>query len=160
MSNLKIVRAQDKHSGEIATMFSHLHELHTGMDPFIFKPIDNIDSISADIRDKIISKSRLFLLAYIDDELCGYLEASFGITNESELFSSRKISKLENLFVYPSKRRNGCATALFNAFLDFAEERGFAEHIELDVMSENKQAIAFYEKLGFTPYKSIFKRGK
>ena len=155
---VRIVRAEDRHSGEIATMFCHLQNIHADIDPFLFKKIENVDAICADIQNKITSGSRLFLLAYVGEELSGYLEASFGISEESEIFISHKVAKIENIFIHESKRRMGCATALFNAFVDFADRLGFSEHIELDVMSENEGAIAFYKKIGFSQYKTVLKK--
>ena len=155
--SIEIIRAGVEHSGEIATMFANLQKIHTGIDKTLFKEICDLDKIAQAIKTSIEEKTRIFLLAYLDGEPCGYLEGSLAITEDSEIFIPRKISKIENIFVYPEKRRLGCATALWNAFFSYASSRGI-HHMELDVMSANNDAIKFYESLGFVPYKTTLIR--
>jgi ribosomal protein S18 acetylase RimI-like enzyme len=56
---------------------------------------------------------------------------------------------LEDLYVDDSARGNGLGRALVNAALERARARG-CRRMELDVNESNTDAIAFYERLGFT----------
>jgi GNAT superfamily N-acetyltransferase len=54
---------------------------------------------------------------------------------------------LEDLFVLPAHRRQGCAQALLRALAQIARERGCGR-FEWAVLDWNAPAIAFYESLG------------
>jgi len=54
---------------------------------------------------------------------------------------------LEDLFVKPAHRRNGCGQALLRALAALARERGCGR-FEWAVLDWNASAIAFYESLG------------
>jgi len=56
---------------------------------------------------------------------------------------------LEDLFVLPRYRRQGCAQALLRALAAIARERGCGR-FEWAVLDWNAPAIAFYESLGAT----------
>jgi ribosomal protein S18 acetylase RimI-like enzyme len=56
---------------------------------------------------------------------------------------------LEDLYVDDSARGTGLGRALVNAALERARARG-CRRMELDVNESNTDAIAFYERLGFT----------
>lgn len=56
---------------------------------------------------------------------------------------------LEDLFVRPEHRRQGCAQALLRALAGIARERGCGR-FEWAVLDWNASAIAFYESLGAT----------
>ncbi len=56
---------------------------------------------------------------------------------------------LEDLFVRPAFRRQGCATALLHALAALASERGCGR-LEWAVLDWNAEAIAFYRSLGAT----------
>ena len=54
---------------------------------------------------------------------------------------------LEDLFVQPAFRRQGCAKALLKALAELAVARGCGR-FEWAVLDWNASAIAFYESLG------------
>ena len=56
---------------------------------------------------------------------------------------------LEDLFVLPEHRRQGCAQALLRALAGIARERGCGR-FEWAVLEWNASAIAFYQSLGAT----------
>ena len=64
-------------------------------------------------------------------------------------FLGRRSLWLEDLFVQPAHRRQGCAQALLHALAALAVERGCGR-FEWAVLDWNEQAIAFYRALGAT----------
>src|SRR6185369_5236777 len=56
---------------------------------------------------------------------------------------------LEDLFVLPEHRRQGCASALLRALAAIAKERDCGR-FEWAVLDWNKPAIRFYQELGAT----------
>lgn len=64
-------------------------------------------------------------------------------------FLGRRGMWLEDLFVRPAYRRQGCARALLRAIAALAVERGCGR-LEWSVLNWNASAIGFYESLGAT----------
>jgi ribosomal protein S18 acetylase RimI-like enzyme len=56
---------------------------------------------------------------------------------------------LEDLYVRPEARRRGVASALVEACLERARERG-CRRVELDTNESNDAALALYERFGFS----------
>jgi ribosomal protein S18 acetylase RimI-like enzyme len=56
---------------------------------------------------------------------------------------------LEDLYVRPEARRRGVASALMEACLERARERG-CRRVELDTNESNDAALALYERFGFS----------
>jgi ribosomal protein S18 acetylase RimI-like enzyme len=54
------------------------------------------------------------------------------------------------MWVHPALRGSGAASALVQAVLDWAEERG-ATSVRLDVIEDNHRARRLYERHGFRP---------
>jgi GNAT superfamily N-acetyltransferase len=64
-------------------------------------------------------------------------------------FLGRRGLWLEDLFVYPAYRRQGCAKALLRTLAGIARDRGCGR-FEWAVLDWNTSAIEFYETLGAT----------
>jgi GNAT superfamily N-acetyltransferase len=64
-------------------------------------------------------------------------------------FVGRRGLWLEDLFVQPAYRRQGCAQALLRALAGIARDRGCGR-FEWAVLDWNASAIAFYQSLGAT----------
>jgi ribosomal protein S18 acetylase RimI-like enzyme len=62
-----------------------------------------------------------------------------------------------DLFVAPEYRRRGIAIALMAAAEDFARERGIID-LRLAVLERNREAQAFYERLGFRGYARVLRK--
>lgn len=76
------------------------------------------------------------------------------ITGKISLERSWIIEKtgiLNNLYVEEKYRGKGIATKLYERFCVEIKKEGIAK-IELHTMTNNKNAIKFYEKIGFEPY--------
>lgn len=85
------------------------------------------------------------LLAATADEAMGF--ALF--FHNFSTFLGRRGLWLEDLFVRPAHRRQGCALALLRALAAIARERGCGR-FEWAVLDWNRDAIGFYESLGAT----------
>lgn len=86
---------------------------------------------------------RALLVAEAEGRIVGFL---YGFLYQIPGMHVKPMALLDALFV--SEPYRGIATALFSAFRRFAAEKG-ACRIELKVMSQNENALRFYEKLSF-----------
>jgi len=71
------------------------------------------------------------------------------LTNES--LKTRHSGHLVSVFVHPEHRRQGIARALLERLLAQATQAGLRS-VRLEVVAENRIAIALYELLGFIAY--------
>jgi ribosomal protein S18 acetylase RimI-like enzyme len=82
-------------------------------------------------------------LAYDNDEYCGIAVSFLKEQNPQH-------AELMSMWVAPGHRRSGTGRLLVDAIETWARHRG-ADTFQLMVTRENIAAIAFYQRLGFTP---------
>lgn len=85
--------------------------------------------------------------AFEDDQLVGCLTAYWD--EEQNLKHSQKVGYTEYIFVCPPWRRKGIASALIAAALQYLKQHQM-DYAELQVKTNNREALQLYEKLGFT----------
>lgn len=83
--------------------------------------------------------------AYIDQEIVGSVMVYYDPDDQR---NEEKIGFTEHVFVLPSWRRRGIAKYLLREGLRYLKMRGLAE-AELEVVSDNRRALAVYESLGY-----------
>jgi ribosomal protein S18 acetylase RimI-like enzyme len=83
-------------------------------------------------------------LAELDGALAGILV----LRSSPTISSPDDWAEITELYVQPTARRRGVGTALIEATISFALERGCTD-LHLLVNPANEPAIAFYESLGF-----------
>jgi ribosomal protein S18 acetylase RimI-like enzyme len=94
------------------------------------------------------SSSSFFLGAFAGppDELV----AMAGLITGS-LLKTRHVGHLASVFVHPKVRRHGVARMLVERILSQAADTGL-HAVRLEVVAENRAAVALYESLGFVAY--------
>lgn len=81
-------------------------------------------------------------------ELVGYLAGS---TSEPGELRPVRLAELESMFVASPWRGQGLGEELANTFLAWAREQG-AVAVRVTAYAANQRAVAFYQRLGFTPH--------
>ena len=94
-----------------------------------------------------ILKQCIFI-AEIDEIPVGYI---CGEILDKKPWYLEKVASLTNLFVKKEYRRKNIGKYLLDYFKEFVKEKGINK-IEVNVMSNNINAIDFYEYLGFENY--------
>jgi ribosomal protein S18 acetylase RimI-like enzyme len=69
-----------------------------------------------------------------------------------------RAAELQTLVVLPSERRRHLGSALMDA-VDRELERLGVEHVLVEIMTDNEEAIRFYEGRGYSLYTSVLHRG-
>jgi ribosomal protein S18 acetylase RimI-like enzyme len=92
-----------------------------------------------------------------DDEgdLCGLCIAR--IAHRPAIFSETERGEIEQLLVRETVRRRGIGRALAEAALRWMGERGI-RRAEIQVATENREALAFWRALGFSPAMDVLER--
>lgn len=149
MAEIEVTRAGEEHALLLCALFNSLHQTHISLRPDFFAPIADASDLAAQITELIRTKQRIYLLAYLDGKVCGYLEGRLARVDDAEiLYTHRQFASVENLYTLPSYRRHGVARKLMETFTSYAAERGFPS-VELQVLGANADAIAFYQSMGF-----------
>ncbi len=92
------------------------------------------------------NKAFTFFLAFIDDELAGYVKLNE--TKQRPEFENRPALEIARIYASNKMIGKGIGSALMQKSIDVAKERN-KEVIWLGVWKENKTAIDFYKRWGF-----------
>ena len=125
----------------------------SGETPYLIREPDEITITEENeekfIKAKIDSERELMLLAFIDGKHIGNCSL-MSITPYKRYRHRCDVA----IALYKEYCGCGIGTAMLQTVLNVAKEAGY-EQAELEVMAENKKAIAMYEKLGFKKYGSF-----
>ena len=84
--------------------------------------------------------------------ICGYAVLNHIIRPETPFMYERDSLDIDEFGVDEACRRQGIATEMMTFIRDYAKAEGF-ERIELNMWEFNQDALAFYEKVGFSTYR-------
>jgi ribosomal protein S18 acetylase RimI-like enzyme len=94
-----------------------------------------------------------FVVARRGGELLGY--AMIQVRQGSPMWDlGERVADLQTLVVVPGERRRHIGRALLD-FIDRELERLGIQHVLVEVMAGNAEAVRFYERRGFTPYAAV-----
>ncbi|MBQ1820150.1 MAG: GNAT family N-acetyltransferase [Clostridia bacterium] len=128
-----------------------VNELHVKGKPEIFKPgfpkelEDHVYTVFRDPEQRIAVAER-------DGALCGFAVLHHIVRPETPFMKVRDCLDIDEFCVDAAFRRQGVGTALIAFVRAYAKERGFSR-IELNMWEFNRDALAFYEAVGFKTYR-------
>jgi len=130
-----------------------VNELHVQGRPDIFKPGFG-QELQDYARTLIQSDGHDILVAERDGVICGMAVVDYIRKPETPYGYARNFYHVEELAVDAAYRRQGVARELTDFMCKEARARGF-ERIELDVWDFNREAIEFYEAMGFGAFRHM-----
>ncbi len=118
------------------------------------KPMDGFYQISPDARNKykrylhraLSDRNYAVFVADRGDGLVGF--AMGRINRSPSVVTPEAVGYIENVFIEEGSRQLGIGTALCNRLLNWFK-RGGIDHVELFYQIENREAAAFWKKMGF-----------
>jgi len=121
-------------------------ELHAGMRPDVYakgaQPMSKEEFLEA-----MADASNICLAAEFGGQFAGELLGYIAEPAGNLIVKDRRVLRVQSLSVLSEYRRRGVGSALFAGAIERAAAHG-ARAIELNVLSFNEGAIAFYTKLG------------
>lgn len=133
-----------------------LNDLHVAGKPEIFRPgftkelADYVYAIFDDPDKKIVVAER-------DSVVCGFAVLHHVVRPENPYMNERVYLDVDEFGVDRQYRRQGVGTALIAFIRAYAKANGF-RRIELNMWEFNREALAFYEAVGFLTYRRYMER--
>ena len=133
----------------LAALLSDFAAQHNRWQPSLFRPTVS-GFTEAIFQTWLVEPDALHLVAETGGEVVGYASAFRGAGHASDFTYPRRNVYVGIIGVAADRRRAGVGRALFRSIETWAEEYG-AEHIGLNVNTQNERAKAFYAALSYQP---------
>jgi ribosomal protein S18 acetylase RimI-like enzyme len=140
---------------EIVALWGELAHHHAGLDPAFAPSAHWQDEYRYFVRSLLGRDDALAVVAVRDAHLIGY--AVGRLTVLPGFFEERRRGYIHDVVTRPAYRRRGVGRRLVQTLLDWMAGAGVAT-VELTVAVGNDAAIAFWERMGFSPYMLHYKR--
>lgn len=146
MNDIKIEIADIGDAVEIARISYQVGKMHDEAVPEYFKPTDEKEHLRI-VTDILKEKNVITFKAVCNGKLCGFLFLEVR-ERTSRGLSFSKVGVILNFGVDEICRRKGVGAALMMFVEEYTKAQGL-EALDLNVFSFNKNAINFYQKLGY-----------
>lgn len=148
--NFKIREAIIDDYNSICNLTLEVHKLHLKNRPDVYLNVDT--PLQMEYYKELLNSSdaKVFVVEDIDTkEITANAVVKIMKTQNLPIFVQKKLAFIDEFCVKSNYRRNGIGKLLFNYIKGYAKKEG-ASSLQLVVWEFNKDAIAFYEKLGMT----------
>lgn len=143
--------AEDKDLERVNELRKQVNDLHVNGRPDIFKAgfppelRDHVYTVFRDPRQKIV-------VAEMDGRICGFAVLNHLTRPETPYMYVRDYLDIDEFCVDEACRRQGVAAGMIGFIREYAGKEGF-DRIELNMWEFNRDALAFYESVGFSTYR-------
>ena len=145
---MEIRRAIKEDCYGIHKLLCDIAKLHAEGNPDVFEGREAKYDVS-DV-EKIIEDPKKYVFSAVEDgKVLGYIICMENVTEADGLRRYRRVLYIDDLCVDEDARGKGVGKALFNEAKGLCAQLGCSA-LDLNVWSFNKNAIAFYEKMGMT----------
>lgn len=143
---VKIYKGNEKDIEFIVDMWKKLSDYHRKFEDYLEPSQQWRQYIRSLFLDDMTRNDRLFLVAKEKNNYIGFIRVE--IRNTPELFNNVTTGYISDLYVDENYRGSGLADKLMDECIIWIKGKGI-ENVRLNVNSENKRAINFYQKIGF-----------
>jgi ribosomal protein S18 acetylase RimI-like enzyme len=149
--NIAVRRASEADTQVLSLLNTDVQSLHASALPERFKPPGPDTFPETVARTLLANHNNLVFIAEVDSEPAGYAYGEVVHLPKSSLRHAWDEVHLHHINVRPAYRRKGVASALLDSVRAAAAEIGISL-VTLQVWTFNKEAQAFLQRQGFTPY--------
>ena len=148
--------AKNKDIPQILELLRQVNKVHYDGRPDVFKLGTKYGEKEL---EEILSLENKPILVFTDkaDNVKGYCFCIVKIQEDTRLLQGMKTLYIDDLCVDESCRGQGIGTALYNSAIKLAKELD-CYNLTLNVWSCNPTALAFYQKQGLLPQKTIMEK--
>ena len=144
---MEIRLAEKKDIPAILALYKQLFAEAARMQPYSFRASEQKEEFLLRMME---GSDSAVLAAVRDDEPIGFAVLLEQTTPPYGCLTPHRCAYLMDLAVDPELRGIGAGSGLIDAAKDWARRRGL-DHLELNVLPENKGALRLYERNGFEP---------
>ena len=137
--------AQKSDLGPVNSLANQVHQMHIAWRPDIY---ESAESLYCEERFATAIRNRELYVAKIDDQVVGYALLPVRTVSQTGLVK-RKVMLINEFCVEQSCRNSGIGKAMMVDVRALAKAFG-CTNIQLNVYPQNDDAVAFYQKCGFT----------
>jgi len=148
--NIEIREAVKSDLEGISEVFYESAKLHYKNDPLTFKDPKDFTSYTKKVSDFFKDRDINSFIAISGNEITGVLRYEKVQRKETGEYRGAKSIKVKDVAVKEKYRRSGIGSALMKRVLDLAQSLEYIDFVNLRVRAFNKEAVSFYEKLGFS----------
>ena len=142
---------------ELGEIFATGDALHSEALPHVFREPDGPARSKRYISAVISDQNTALFVAESDGHIIGLVQAYIQKAPDIPLFVPRRYATIDNIAVLEEFRRSGVGQALVEKVERWAAGKKVSQ-IELNVWEFNAEAIAFYDKLGYTTSRRTMSR--
>ena len=128
-----------------------VNDLHVEGKPEVFKA-----GFNDELRDYIYNiwddPEQEIVVADLDGTICGFAVLHHIVKPATPFMYERDFIDVDEFCVDKDYRRQGVASEMITFIRNYAKEKGF-NRIELNMWEFNRDALAFYEAVGFKTYR-------
>ena len=148
---MKIRFAQYEDLEGVNALRKQVNDLHVLGKPEIFKA-----GFSEELRDYVYTIFRdprqRIVVCEAEGAICGFAVLNHITRPENPFMYLRDFLDIDEFCVDEAHRRRGIATELIRFIREYAAQEGF-DRIELNMWEFNRDALLFYESVGFSTYR-------
>ena len=148
---MEIRFANEKDLSRVNELRKQVIDLHVAGKPDVFKPGFN-DTLRDYIYVILQDPEQRIVVAEQDGRICGFAVLHHIFKPENPFMYERVFLDIDEFCVDEAYRRQGVASAMVSFIKDWGREQGY-HRIELNMWEFNQDALAFYEKSGFTTFR-------
>ncbi len=133
----------------ITTIGFETQQIHAEAYPAIFR--QGVSGIPIEYFTRMIEgENTTVFVAELEQQVVGYVFLNVNDTPPYSYLMPRRVAEISDIAVLKAYNSKGIGHQLFAASIEWAKAKG-ATDLELQVWEFNKNAIAFYERLGMAP---------
>jgi ribosomal protein S18 acetylase RimI-like enzyme len=148
-----IREASERDVEEVSRLIVRFYMFNEEFDP-AWSSTEDLGRAAEIVKESLEDPNTILLVAEFEGAVIGVARA---VIVEEPMLEISPIGILKELYVRPEYRRRGIATRLVEEMSEFLHKKG-AKAIAAEFPSRNEVAEAFYEKISFRPFKSIYIR--
>lgn len=133
----------------IARLNVQVQTLHAEAHPDQFKMPDSAEHGQQLYTDWLAKDENNFFVAEVNGRVVGYVIFRLWVREENDINYERRVLYVDQIAVDDTVRGQGIGRQLMDAAEQAAHEQN-ADYLFLNVWTFNKQAQAFYDRLGYT----------
>ena len=157
MDQLAVRYAKREELEDVNRIRRQVNELHVHGRPDIFRA-DGWTYIEDIVYTRFDEENSGVIVAVSEGEIVGFATVQYVVKPESPYNKERSYYHVEEFGVDKDHRRKGIAAAIMAFARDDARKRGFSR-LELDMWEFNRDALAFYESIGFRTFRRYMEIG-